>query len=391
MSQFTFAALLLTSIYSIAPSAHATDVVQTIQNNTAHFRGLDNPRQLHFNQSNTQAVAVSGDDNALVTFTINEQYQLIQTQVFQSTEAQPLLLTGASDAHFINDKLIISSSFYDGAVTLFGKDEYGEFRYLQSFSDEVSYRDVFDPAKDVSKNDSLGLFAPWKITLSRDKSLAFVPSYKSNAVAVFAISPLGKVTWLYAIGKSQAVDLGSPVDVLVHQNNQRIIVAGYEGNSLAVLHRNVHGEYVLKQRISQSSEGLAYLNKPQALVANKDLTVFYVAASGSNSILVFKQQPDKQYRLIQTINKEQVGLPLKGVSTLLLSPNNNQLYAASETSTGITEFSIAASGELTHTQNIDQPEQPLANISSMTFGMLNTHLVVSLAKQDTIKILKLRK
>lgn len=120
----TISALMLIALGSISFSTQSQtfDVVQTIQNNTAGFSGLDNPRQLRFNHQGTQAVAVSGDDNAVVIFTLNANKQLVQDQLFQSSDAHPLLLTGASDAVFVNNNLILNTSFYDGALNVFAKE-----------------------------------------------------------------------------------------------------------------------------------------------------------------------------------------------------------------------------------------------------------------------------
>lgn len=152
ISAFAFIALGAMPFSAIS---NTFDVVQTIQNNTAGFSGLDNPRTLRFNLQGTQAVAVSGDDNALVTFALNENGLLFQDQHFQSSDTQPLLLTGASDAVFVNSNLVLNTSFYDGALNVFAKDNAGKFNLVQSFSDEVPYKVVFDPTKNTSVQDTL--------------------------------------------------------------------------------------------------------------------------------------------------------------------------------------------------------------------------------------------
>ncbi|PHI34671.1 hypothetical protein CBQ28_23610 [Pseudoalteromonas sp. GCY] len=293
----TISALMLIALGSISFSAQSQtfDVVQTIQNNTAEFSGLDNPRQLRFNHQGTQAVAVSGDDNAVVTFTLNANKHLVQDQLFQSSDAHPLLLTGASDAVFVNNNLILNTSFYDGAL-----------------------------------------------------------------------------------------------DVLVNKEANALIVAGYEGDVIT-LWQQAQGTYTVKQRIVKDDTNLLALSKPQALVASSDFTVFYVAAAGSNSILAFERQQNGQYHLLQTIDANQVGKPLNGVSTLLLAPDGKRLFAASESSSGIAEFSVTATGKLTHIATFDDLTNPLANISALAFVTDPNHLAVSLAKQDSIKILKIRK
>lgn len=388
----TISALLLIALGSISFSAQSQtfDVVQIIQNNTAGFSGLDNPRQLRFNRQGTQAVAVSGDDNAVVTFTLDANKQLVQDQLFQSSDAQPLLLTGASDAVFVNSNLILNTSFYDGALNVFAKDKTGKFNLVQTFSDEVSYKVVFDPTKNASAHDTLSLFAPWKISLSGDKRYAFVPSYKSNTVTAFRITPTNSVTWLGPIDSAEQTDMGGPVDVLVSKEANALIVAGYEGD-VVTLWQQTKGTYTVKQRIVKNDTNLLALSKPQALVASSDFTVFYVAAAGSNSILAFERQQNGQYHLLQTIDANQVGKPLNGVSTLLLAADGKRLFAASESSSGIAEFSVTATGKLTHIATFDDLTNPLTNISALAFVTDANHLAVSLAKQDTIKILKIRK
>ncbi|MEK0158912.1 beta-propeller fold lactonase family protein [Pseudoalteromonas piscicida] len=388
----TISALMLIALGSISFSTQSQtfDVVQTIQNNTAGFSGLDNPRQLRFNHQGTQAVAVSGDDNAVVIFTLNANKQLVQDQLFQSSDAHPLLLTGASDAVFVNNNLILNTSFYDGALNVFAKDKAGKFNLVQTFSDEVSYKVVFDPTKNASAHDNLSLFAPWKIRLSDDKRYAFIPSYKSNTVTAFRITPANSVTWLGPIDSAKQTDMAGPVDVLVSKEANALIVAGYEGDVIT-LWQQTKGTYAVKQRIVKDDTNLLALSKPQALVASSDFTVFYVAAAGSNSILAFERQQNGQYHLLQIIDADQVGKPLDGVSSLLLTPDGKRLYAASESSSGIAEFSVNATGKLTHTVTIDDLTNPLANISALAFVTDPNHLAVSLAKQDTIKILKMRK
>ncbi|RRS07906.1 hypothetical protein EAG18_14565 [Pseudoalteromonas sp. J010] len=387
ISAFAFIALGAMPFSAIS---NTFDVVQTIQNNTAGFSGLDNPRTLRFNLQGTRAVAVSGDDNALVTFALNENGLLFQDQHFQSSDTQPLLLTGASDAVFVNSNLILNTSFYDGALNVFAKDNAGKFNLVQSFSDEVSYKVVFDPTKNTSVQDTLGLFAPWKISLSDDKNDAFIPSYKSNTVTAFKITSANRVTWLGPIDGAEQTDMGGPVDVLINKKVDELIVAGYEGDVITLWHQT-NGTYAMKQRIVKNDSNLRALSKPQALASSPNFTIFYVAAAGSSSILVFERQQNGQYHLLQTIDASQVGKPLNGVSSILLDADSKRLYAASESSSGIAVFSVSATGKLTHIENFDDLTNPLANISALAFMAKTNLLAVPLAKQDTIKILKIRK
>lgn len=393
--------------------------------------GLDNPRQVKVSPDGKYIYVTSGDDNSLLILTFAEPHRsqppsekptdktLLPIKVFKNSDNPQFKLEGASGLMvFDQGKNVAVASFYDSALSLFSQDQFGDFGFRKAWSDNLSYERVFKSKEPLTSDDTLGLLGAWDVAITPDNQQLFVASYQSNGISVFDIvaisdensgteaqsllrfnrkmtsaianSPIKETSNLkddnFIDGKFTE-SLGKPVTLVFSASNNRLIVAGYEGNVLTVFSRDNQGKLTLQQTIKNGEKGIEHLLNPQKLVLSPDGKYLYVACAGSHAILVFEFK-DNQYAYRQAMTHAD---GLTGVGSLALSPDGETLYAAGEADSGLLIFDVAGDGGLTFERTFQTSDNKIAGVSSIAASQDGHYLFLTLSKVDALYVLKLSK
>jgi len=382
--------LILFSEHSLAMDAKL-NVIHTVSDSDKNIDGLDNPRIAKFSADNSQLFIVSGDDNSLAIFDVNQDYTLSLSQVFKSNEFPQQKLEGASDLVTINDSSIVFvASFYDGALSVFDKEQGGKFQFTKAFSDGLSPERVFKSKEPVGTLDNLGLLGAWSVTKSRDGKQVFVAGYMSNTVSLFDMTSSHELKFNRVITNDlpNDIDLGNPVNVVYAQHSSELIISGFEKHKITILSQLDDDKFIVKQQIENAQNGVCNLVNPQKIVLSEDGLYLYVASAGSDSIIVFKRSKDG-FSCLQSITPSEVSSGLKGVGSLAISKNGKYLFAGGENDIGLLVFKIVNSGALEFEQHFTAENDKVRSISSINLSSDGKYLVVTSSKDDEVHILKL--
>lgn len=343
--------------------------------------GLNNPRRATVSDDGKYVFIVSGDDNALTIFDVGQTNFLQHKQVFKNTDDVNYRLEGASDVlSFLNGRLIVTSSFYDGALSIFKRAQNHQYQFSYSMSDKLSYDRVFKDPTPLGSLDKHGLLGAWELT-KLNESQFVVASYQSNTVRFFDVQADKVVSNDKLNASLHNYDFGKPVAVERRRNqhgDEKLLVAGFEASILTVLEKDQVGEYQVMQTLPLKKLGC--LN-PQALYNRDDMYV-YIACSGSNKVLILGENKTGKLESLFALEHDR----LKGVSDIIFHPERPVGYAVSEQSDGIIVLNILENGGLSVIQT-DQEQQVLSHISSLSWLSHNILLVTS-GKKDSVFVVK---
>ncbi|WP_157592856.1 hypothetical protein [Pseudoalteromonas citrea] len=357
---------------------------QSVFNDHLGISGLDNPRQLSISKDGKQVFVVSGDDNALSIFTRQKGGSLQFKQVFKNSDNPALKLEGASDViSFNNAEFIVTSSFYDGAVSLFKKTKAGPYEFVHTLSDNLTPDRVFKDPAPIGKLDTLQLLGAWDL-FKLDQQRFAVASYQSNAISFFQIkdgqlSPdenVNNVVNGHRFSRPLAIQSLGRAPVF-----DTLLVLGHEKAELTVLNRASNKNYSVAQVFNLNKHGCV---GPQAVSQVNATNRLYVACTGSNNIIVLSdlgnQIGKKRLELLQTLKAPS----LKGISSLAFTLDGKTGYGAAESGRGIVVLNTDYRGNLEIKKTILHAD--LFAVSSLTLSDINT-LFVTAAKQDAVFVL----
>lgn len=369
-------------------------VKQKLSDNIDGIDGLDNPRQVKLSNPGSEVFVVSGDDNSLSVYALNNLHRLEFKQVFKDTNDRNLPLEGASDLVVLDKtEQVLVVSFYDGAMSVFDRTDEGLYQYSQLISDNLSYKRVFKDKEPIGQLDTFGLLGAWSIIKSADEKQVFVASYKSNAVSVFDVSVQKRLVLNQVLSAGNAhfnnIELGNPVSLALSPTNNELFVVGYEQHKLTIFSRQHTGELTLKQIISTDKGQSQTCLNPQKIVIQTDGDAVYLACAGSHTIAVYANQ-NQTYSLIQTVSNSDIGgFGLTGVGSMVLTPDRTKLFVAAEADSGLLLFNVMPSGKLELAQHYSVEEYGIEGVSSLALSADSQHLLMTLAKADSLLMLQL--
>lgn len=348
--------------------------------------GLNNPRHITLSETNNWVFVTSADDNSVLVLKFNDT--LTPHQLFKNKENAAYRLEGANQVRSFNhDRRFAVASFYDSALTFFDQHEDQTFSFTKAYSDEIDYERVFKNNEPLNSEDRLGLSGAWDFVVSEDKSVIYVSSYKSNAIATLKINDKNCLVNTNVFSPSTPDDLGSPANLVLAKSRQHLIVSGFDGNQLTVIEVGQDGHLSVKQTLQNNTFGIANLVAPQQLVLSSDERYLYVASSGGNAIIVFEFTNGKYVYLQSITQKDTSGHGLKGVASLALSKHDNFLYAAGEFDTGLLVFDVMQNGKLTPRKHIQFNNHKIEGVSSIALSNDDKHVLLTLGQKDALYLL----
>ena len=370
-------------------------LIQTLKDGINGVDGLDNPRNTTVSMSANKVFVTSGDDNSLAVFTIGKNFKLTFEQIFKNSANEITGLEGATGVATLDGgQQIIVSGFYDGALSVFSRDN-NSYYLAQTIGDRLNYERVFASKEPLEPVDTLGLLGAWDLATTPDEKQLFVASYMSNAVSIFDIAPEGKITLNHIIKNTSpfAGDLGKPVSVVLSPRNDNLFVLGFETHQLTVLERETSGRFSTRQVLSTGADGPSQCLNPQKLLVSPGGNYLYVACAGSDALAVFTQAEDGTFGFLQKIASTDLNGGLEGAGSLALSTDGRYLYAAGEAGRGLFLFETQTDGRLRLADRY--PAKPDADdeftgISSLHLTTDNQHLLVTAAKKDSLLILQVK-
>ncbi|TMP44340.1 hypothetical protein CWB96_06110 [Pseudoalteromonas citrea] len=352
-----------------------------ISNDQPGISGLDNPRQLSVSEDGKRVFVVSGDDNALSIFARKKGGQLQFKQTFKNIDNPEFKLEGASGViGFNNDELLVTTSFYDGAVSLFKKVDSGAYQFVHALSDNLTPHRVFKDPSPIGELDKLNVLGAWGL-IKLDQQRFAVASYQSDAVSFFQIKNEQLLLDKAANDAVKGHRFSRPVAIqsLGDQTTLNgLLVLGHEEAMLSVLHSEPSTRYRIAQVLNLKQYGCI---SPQALHRVTIANLVYVACTGSDHILVLsdlgREAGNKRLKVLQVLQAPS----LKGLSSLVFTPDGKKGYGAAESGRGIVVLSTGQTGHLEVNKTV--LKTALFAISSLTLLNTNT-LIVTAALQDSI-------
>jgi len=390
--------LFLITIFNVNPSfadpAANLKLIQILKDDINGVDGLGNPRALKVSSDNAKVFVSSGDDNALAIFNLDTDFKLTFSKVFKNSSPSINGLEGASGVVSLrHDNQIVVSGFYDGALTVFSKNNKG-YRFNETISDGLSYERVFDSDLPLGKLDNLGLLGAWDVINTSNEKQLFVASYKSNNVSIFDVAENGNVIFNRKIidAKPKESDLGNPISLALSPSNDQLYVLGFEKHQLTIFNRNKEGKLSVNQVLNNDIDGVQQFVNPQKIVVSPNGKFLYVACSGSNSLVVFHKLDSGKYAFLQTINNSDIdGAGLEGAGSLAISADGSKVYAAGESGIGLYLFDAGTDGKLKFKDKlVSVRDNQLKKISSMTLTDDNQHLLVATGKDNSIFVFRIK-
>ncbi|WP_185826799.1 beta-propeller fold lactonase family protein [Shewanella canadensis] len=389
-------------------------MVQVLIDNEAGVDGLDNPRAVKISPDGTHAAVVSGDDNSMAIFDIDDDFTLTFNRVFKNNIYGVTGLEGASQLAFLpSGNKMFTVSFYDSALVVFDRGEEHQYRFKRRLSDGLSIERIFKDTEPLGALDTLGLLGAWDLVASGDGQQLYIASYKSNALSVFDVSGDDLVFNRF---EGEEPGLGGAVGLDLSGDNTLLAVTGFDEHMLTLYNRTMDGELELSQILRGGDTGIPYLVNPQVVKFSPDGHFIYVACSGSDAIVVLnrieavsgsgtrKGEDAAKYALFQTLTNDELGGGLKGAGSLAISSDGSRLYAAGEADSGVLVLRKENDGRLSLESKLFDTElvnkglpagdnkdiNVLVGVSSLQLSKDGQYLLVTSAKQDSLYVLKLK-
>jgi 6-phosphogluconolactonase (cycloisomerase 2 family) len=190
-----------------------------------------------------------------------------------------------------------------------------------------------------------------------------------NSTAGGQVVVLKKLTaggYLWAFQDSHDY-LKAPYGLAVSPDGKYVVATGYINSTLTSYQRDSGtGELTHLATYQNGYGGLSDMSQPVGVVFSPDSQFAYVAAAGSNDIVIFKQNPTPGYfHTVGVITATTMTThTLVSPQSLVVSPDGKNVYVAANTSTPATDGTLAAyrrdtvTGALTPIQTHYQGECP---------------------------------
>lgn len=379
---------------AIASTAKSLQLIQILKDDINGVDGLGNPRSVKILPDNSKVFVSSGDDNAFAVFNLDNDFNLTFSQLFENSALNINGLEGASGVVYLKQgEQVVVTGFYDGAITRFSRNN-NTYQLSETVSDSLSYKQVFNSDVPAGETDRFALLGAWDVIKTLNDKQLFVASYMSNAVAIFDITSNGKVIFNRAIRDAEPLqnELGKPISLAFSPHNDELYVLGFDRHQLTIFGRNNEGELFVKQVLRNGVAGVEKFVNPQKIVVSPKGTFLYIACSGSNSIVVFRKLGNGTYEFFQVINNSNIGgTGLEGASSLAISSDGSEVYAAGELGFGLYLFRVGIDGKLSFINKfLNVSGNEIKNISSITLTVDNQHLLIATGKGNSLFVFKVK-
>lgn len=374
--------------------AETLHLIQKLTDGKNGVDGLDNPRNINVSLKSRKLFVTSGDDNSLAVFSIGKDFTLQFQQVFKNSESHFKGLEGAVGLVSLkNGGLLLTTGFYDGALSIFSKSSDGQYQFSEVISNRFDVHEALKGNLPSVEKDSFGLIGAWGVTKTRDEKEIFTASYMSNAISNFHIDKDGNVNLHKVIRGANplANSLGKPVDLALSPSNEELFVLGFDDHQLSIFARHQNGELSIKQILHLGELDSSPCLNPQKIIVSPSGEHLYLACSGNASIMVLSREENGDYAQVQSILNDEIGNGLEGASSLALTNDGSRLFAAGEQAFGMLIFDVKTNGRLSMSSrlsNSDKKFKDLTSISSINLTEDNQYLLITAAKSDSLWVFK---
>ncbi len=236
---------------------------------------------------------------------------------------------------------LYATGFFDKAVTAFSRDALGQL----SFVETITNSDI-----------GFGLQGANAVVVSPDDKHVYVASISDNAVIVFTRdASTGKLTLVEI--KQDSGNGGNGLKgagaIAISADNVRVYVVGTQDNALSVFDRNVNtGALTFLQMHQDDINGIEGLKGAAAVAISQDNLFLYLTSSTDNTVTVFTRNPalGEMAFVAQSKNGVDGVTGLGGASGIAVSPDNNQVYVASQVDSALVAFRRQPDGTLSYLQ-----------------------------------------
>lgn len=402
--------------------------VHILRQGEGGVEGLDNAHAAVITPDETQLLIASGDDDSVAVFDLDESFKPTLRQVIRSGDLSLDNLSSEMDVLAGASNLVLSGdgqyayivSFYGSALLVLKRGEDHIWSFHQLLYDGLSSERIFKDERPIGDLDTLGLLGAWDVAITTEPRQLLVTGYKSNSLSVFDLGDGGKAqlrqmfTSYDKLLGGEEYGLSGAVGVTVSPDGTQVFASAFEDNSISIFKREVSGNLVWKQTISQRKQGLDALVNPQSLLVSKDNAWLYVACSGTGSLMVFKRENTGEYQHVQTLTQtvdlgadssagssSELGssLALAGAGNLALTSDGNHLFVTAEEDGALNYFIRESKGHLVFKHSLqtsDSSEEQdklseLTGVSSVLVTPSDDFVILTLGEGNALIIYRIVK
>ena len=307
----------------------------------------------------TQVFVTSAVDASLTVFNLDAFGNLTFSQVIRDSFEVDELFGAFGIAVSPDGSQVFVTSTGDHSLTVFSRDRTGTLTQQQLLKDGRDDINALEGAIDVA--------------VSPDGTQVFVVSLVDSAVTVFDRDESGNLAFRQAITDNigGANELSGASGIAISPDGRQVFVTSREDAAITVFDRDESGNLTFRQSIKDGQNGANELFGASGVVVSPDGNQVYVASAVDAAITVFNRNVDGTLSVAQTIkdgdNGAQLfggtdgtgdpGIPnVTGFTSLSISPDGNQVFAASFGDNALTVFDRDASGRLTVSQVIQDQD-----------------------------------
>ncbi|MEM9976222.1 MAG: DUF4347 domain-containing protein [Cyanobacteria bacterium P01_D01_bin.2] len=259
-------------------------------------------------------------------------------------------LFGASGVAISPDgsQLFVTSAI-ESAVTVFDRDEFGNITFSQTIRDGSNVGPILG---------SELLAGAFGIEVSPEGDQVFVTSVGDDGLTVFSRDSDGNLSEQQRLrdgrrdpNENDINTLAGAIDVAVTADGSQVFVVSLSDSAITVFDRDASGTLTLRQYIADGQAGATELFGASGVAVSPTGDQVFVTSQTDSAITVFDRDASGNLTLRQTIKDGQAGADeLFGASSVVVSPDGNQVYVASASDAALTVFDRNADGTLSFAQ-----------------------------------------
>ncbi|MEO1181915.1 MAG: DUF4347 domain-containing protein, partial [Cyanobacteria bacterium J06636_28] len=291
--------------------------------------------------------------------TVLEQYtstlvltfkEAIKDGTFDGGNEDSNRLFGASGVAISPDgsQLFVTSAI-ESAVTVFDRDEFGNITFSQTIRDGSNVGPILG---------SELLAGAFGIEVSPEGNQVFVTSVGDDGLTVFNRDGDGNLSEQQRLrdgrrdpNENDINTLAGAIDVAVTADGAQVFVVSLTDSAITVFDRDASGTLTLRQSIADGQAGADELFGASGVAVSPTGDQVFVTSHTDSAITVFDRDASGNLTLRQTIKDGQAGAnELFGASSVVVSPDGNQVYVASASDAALTVFDRNADGTLSLAQ-----------------------------------------
>jgi 6-phosphogluconolactonase (cycloisomerase 2 family) len=204
--------------------------------------------------------------------------------------------------------------------------------------------------------DYMGLDAPSSVAVSPDNKHVYVANYVTDSVVVFERDTSAGTLAVFAMetdGMGGVDGMDGPRSVAVSPDGSHVYVASYADGAVVAFSRNAStGALTYVETEWDDDSGVDGLDGARSVIVSPDNDHVYVAGSIDDAVAVFGRNTTTGELTFVEVHKDdsQGGTVdgLDGARSVIVSPDNNHVYVASDMDDAVTVFDRnTTTGELT--------------------------------------------